>query len=201
MIYLVRHGQTAFNAEGRFQGNADSPLTALGFAQAEEMGKLLGGLVAGLAVTLWSSPLGRARRTAEIIGARLGLREPIRFDPRLREVSFGCWDGLTDLDIEEQHPGLRDGSTRYDWFFRSPDGESVEAVEQRMRSWLEETAAIPGCHIAVSHGLAGRLLRGVYLGLDRAVALELDIPQDAVFRLEGGVCDRMMVGATYARRG
>ncbi len=192
MIYLARHGQTVFNAEGRFQGCADSPLTALGVAQAGRIGELLAMLVQGApAVTLWSSPLGRARQTAEIVRERLALTAPVRFEERLREVSLGCWEGLTDVDIECLHPGLRDGSGYYDWFFLSPDGESAVAVEDRMRSWLLEVESQPGCHIAISHGLAGRLLRGVYSGLARGSALELDIPQDAVFRLDKGSCERM----------
>lgn len=192
MIYLVRHGQTEFNVEGRFQGCADSPLTELGFTQAARMGDLLATIVAGApAVTVWSSPLGRARQSAEIIHDRLGLTAPIQFDQRLREVGLGCWEGRTNPEIEELHPGLRAGAGYYDWFFLSPDGESAAAVETRMRSWLDEVEARPGVHIAISHGLAGRLLRGVYADLSRHAALELDIPQDAIFRLHKGKYERI----------
>ena len=183
MIYLARHGQTAFNAEGRFQGRANSRLTPLGVAQAGRIGQLLRTLTAPCTpITLWSSPLGRAAQTAEIVQQHLPDAPSIRYDPRLQEVSLGCWEGLTHPEIEALHPGLRDGAGYYDWFFLSPDGESLASVEARMRDWLAEVALEPGCHIAISHGLAGRLLRGVYTGLNRDDALELDIPQDAIFR-------------------
>lgn len=192
MIYLARHGQTAFNAEGRFQGCANSPLTPLGVAQAGRIGELLRTLTMPCTpVTLWSSPLGRAAQTAAIVQQHLPGAPAIRYDQRLQEVGLGRWEGLTHAEIETLHPGLRDGAGYFDWFFLSPDGESVLSVEARMRSWLADAASRPGCHIAISHGLAGRLLRGVYTGLDRDAALELDIPQDAVFQLKSGTIERI----------
>ena len=88
MIYLIRHGQTVHNAEGRFQGGLDSPLTELGRAQARAVGKTLAGLV-GPETPIVSSPLGRARQTAEIVRATVGLTAPIQLDARLAEITVG----------------------------------------------------------------------------------------------------------------
>lgn len=187
MIILVRHGQTVFNQSGRYQGACDSPLTGLGVQQARNVGSAVRSLVTGTA-SLWSSPLGRAVTTAKIVKEAVGLSCDPQVDERLREVSLGHWDGLTDEEIEQVSLGARDGSTRFDWFFRSPDGESFEQAKQRLRHWLLEVDGHGECHIAVSHGLSGRIIRGLYLGLPRDKMLRLDVPQDGVFLLADGRC-------------
>ena len=190
MIILARHGRTEFNEEGRYQGSCDSALTALGLEQARRLGVLIGTL-APAEVMLWSSPLGWAEHTARIIKDIAGLDGEIVLDERLREVSLGSWDGLTDEDIESTSPGACDGATRFDWFFRAPDGERYDLVETRLSSWLAQVRQQPGFHVAVSHGLSGRILRGVYTAMPRHEALRLDVPHDAVFRLHGGKCERI----------
>jgi broad specificity phosphatase PhoE len=187
MIILARHGRTVFNEAGRYQGGLDSDLTPHGIEQARQVGRIVGTLVQG-DVTLWSSPLGRAISTARIINDVADLRCGLRLDERLREVSVGSWDGLTDEEIEAVSPGACDGATHFDWFFRSPDGERFDEADERIRIWLAEVASLPECHVVVSHGLSGRILRGAYEGLDRPDTLRLDVPQDAVFVLQGGSC-------------
>jgi probable phosphoglycerate mutase len=186
MIYLIRHGRTEFNVEGRFQGHCDSPLTPLGLEQAAANGARIKSLIGDPSGwRLETSPLGRALHTAQIIANVAGLAAPIP-DDRLREVSLGSWDGLTDEDIALAYPDAAKGATRYDIFFRSPDGERFEALRARLQSWLDEALDDGRPRIAVSHGVAGRVLRGLYAGLDREVMLKLPTPQDAVFRLADG---------------
>jgi probable phosphoglycerate mutase len=180
-IYLLRHGETEWNAEHRFQGKLDSPLTELGKAQAEQCGRKLAATV-GKVDAMVTSPLGRARQTAAIVHA-CGAWPAIRPEGRLAEVSLGCWDGLMHIDIDAGWPGSRDGATRYDWYFRSPDGESLASATARVRDWLGE---LDGTVVAVSHGLLGRIIRGVYLGLPEAEALSLPVPQDVIWRLADG---------------
>lgn len=192
MIYLVRHGETFFNVEGRYQGASDSPLTSRGVDEAHRVGAVLKSLLGERdTVTMWSSPLGRALQTAEIIHRELHLNKNIVIDARLREVSLGSWDGLTAVDVEHLYPGACDGTTSFDWYFRAPDGESANEVEERLTSWLAELASFKGCHVVISHGLVGRLLRGLYASLPRSEALMLDIPQDSVFRLHAGTVERI----------
>ncbi len=188
-IYLIRHGETEWNAQGRFQGKLDSALTETGIKQAEAIGRRLARLDLSFDAFV-SSPLGRARQTASII-AGLAHLPAVQCDDRLAEVSLGSWDGLTPIDIDAQWPGLLDGSTPFDWFFRSPDGESYDAVFQRARCWLDERQ---GVTIAVSHGLIGRVIRGAYCGLSRTEALSLPVPQDVIWKLSSGRIAPVCVG-------
>jgi broad specificity phosphatase PhoE len=188
MIYLARHGQTEFNRDGRLQGHVDSPLTALGVDQAQRVGELLKSLIGDpVGWSIVASPLGRAARTARIIGGVLGLSD-VAHDDRLREVGMGSWDGLTIEDVAMVSPGVGKGASRYTFFFDSPDGETYEAMAARLRSWLDEALGDGRPRIVVSHGVAGRVLRGLYANLNWEDALRLPAPQDAIFRLsEGGI--------------
>jgi broad specificity phosphatase PhoE len=180
-IYLIRHGETEWNVQGRFQGRLDSVLTNTGVKQAEAIGRRLAGLDLSFDAFI-TSPLGRTRQTAAII-AGLARLPAVQWDDRLAEVSLGSWDGLTDIDIDAQWSVLLDGSTQFDWFFRSPDGESYDAVFQRAECWLRERQ---GVTVAVSHGLISRLIRGAYSGLPKTEALSLPVPQDVIWRLSNG---------------
>lgn len=117
--YLVRHGQTVWNAQHRLQGRQDSPLTPDGIRQACTMAEVLQGR--GI-TTVCSSPLGRALRTAVIIADGIGA-ELVEI-PELIEVDQGAMTGLTWAEIDEQFPGARAerAENRYGWAF--PGGES-----------------------------------------------------------------------------
>lgn len=189
-ILLLRHGETAWNLERRYQGR-DSPLTERGAAQARAIGRLLAGLPAAVAAPIVASPQGRARRTAEIIREELGSAGAVRVDERLRELTLGSWDGLTYAEIEERSPGIFD-EDRPEWCFRAPDGESYDAFAARLGEWLDErNDAAP--IIVVAHGLVSRVLRGLYAGLPRAAALTLPVPQDRIYRLSNGAIEQLAI--------
>ena len=190
MIYLVRHGQTEFNLARRYQGALDSPLTRLGQSQAARIGRRLAAL-APAETPIIASPLGRAWTSAQIIREASGFTGPFAADERIREISLGDWDGMTDEDIEFVYPNQRDGTTRWNWHFIAPKGERHDGFSARLADWLAEALAGPLPLICVSHGLAGRVLRGLYAGLDPDEALRLDVPQDAVFKLDGGTIERI----------
>ena len=189
MIYLCRHGQTFHNREGRLQGRTESDLTPLGVLQAKAMGALLHDLVRRDPPAPWrlvASPLRRARATAEAIGERLGLE--VGFDERLVEIDVGEWSGRLREEVHGENPHLVGDDA---WGFQAPGGETYEAMMARLMSWLDEQAVEPERRlIVVSHGVAGRLLRGAYAGLAREETLRLDIPQDAIYRLASGQIDR-----------
>ena len=191
MIYLLRHGQTAFNAEGRYQGQINSDLTARGVAQAQGVAGLLARIVDPQRAVILSSPLKRAADTAAIVGRALGL--PVATDARLTEVSMGAWEGLTAEQIDAGWPGARAGFVRNGWFFGAPGGERYDQIAARIGALLAEVAQHPRpVRILVSHAIAGRVLRGVFAGLAPERAFRLEIPQDAVFRLHGaGRIDRI----------
>lgn len=189
MIVLLRHGETFWNREGRIQGHMESDLTPLGERQAAAMARLAADLVRGDGQAGWrlvASPIGRAQRTAGMVAAATGL--PIETDARLAEISCGAWEGKLRADIAHLHPETF--ATR-EWFFGAPGGETFEDVAARAADWLASLPPEPGRRvIAVSHGVWGRLARGVYAGLDRQSTLNQDVPQDAVYRLMDGRIDR-----------
>ena len=189
MIYLVRHGQTQFNSERRIQGHVDSPLTELGLRQAHAVGRLLRDLIREPeGWRLVSSPLGRARSTADLISAKLG-GLPVELDERLKEMSWGPHDGRLRAELEAEHP---ETFGRTGWAFDAGSGESYEAVSARVGAWLADLPPEPERRIiAVSHGVSGRVLRGLYAGLDRDRSAQQDVPQDAVFLLHNGGVGRI----------
>jgi broad specificity phosphatase PhoE len=186
MIYLVRHGQTEFNQEKRFQGRLDSPLTANGMAQAHAVGHRLRALVApGIGWVIETSPQGHALHTAQIVRAVMGIAADPVIDDRLREVSLGSWDGLCRDEIELKWPGAMLASSRQSWAERCPDGESVQQAIDRCTAWLASQREGRRC-IVVSHGITGSIIRGVYAGLSVAEMLRLPVPQDSFFELSHG---------------
>jgi broad specificity phosphatase PhoE len=191
VILLVRHGETEWNLARRYQGWGDSPLTPRGIAQAEAIGRRLRGLLEAAGAPVRASPLGRARRTAELIQAARGDPAPIAFDDRLREISIGDWDGLAHDAIAEREPGLFERYPVGEWYFNCPGGETYEAFAGRIGAWLYENR--DQTVIAVAHGVVTRVLRGLYAGLPRAEALTLPVPQDVIWRLDGGRVEEIAV--------
>lgn len=183
MLYLIRHGETEYNVQGRLQGSLDSPLTSQGIRQARAIGRSLRKLIEGpKAWTIESSPLMRALTTARIIGDELGLTSPIVVEDRLREVSLGSWEGLTVEEIDERWPEAEiKKSIRRAWARHCLNGEAYETSSARLAGWLSEKAA--GDRIVVTHGIAGSILRGLFAGLPRDQLLGLPVQQNMFFEL------------------
>jgi probable phosphoglycerate mutase len=181
-IYLLRHGETEWNKEGRLQGRGNSPLTTLGRRQAEELGKLLARTLDGVQLPLQVSPLGRARETAAIIREFLPGPEPV-IEPRIQEMTLGEWEGMMRTDVNERWNGIVGADKNAEWWFHAPRGETYDAFKKRVDSWLSEQKDPV---IAVSHGITTRLIRGAYLGLSRAESLALPVPHGVIWRLAEG---------------
>jgi broad specificity phosphatase PhoE len=183
-IYYIRHGQTAWNAEGRFQGTQDIPLNDLGRAQAAHAGGILKHLMArnGHApgdFGFVSSPLGRARVTMEYVRTGLGLPpDDYALDDRLREVAFGHWEGFTLAQQEAAHPDVFAARQLDKWHLPPPGGESYATVQLRMREWVD---SLRGDTVAVAHGGSGRALM-VALGVTTVAAVaDLFVEQGTVY--------------------
>jgi len=183
-IYLFRHGETEFNLQGRYQGELDSPLTEAGIQQVQQNARMLKSIISNPQDwKIVSSPLGRAMQSAEIICETIGYDvQNVQQDKRLAEVAVGQWAGLTTSEIESTWPKRFHKEAIYSWYFHAPNGETYEAVTSRISDWLEEIQCEPKV-IAISHGLTGRILRGLYAGLGREDALKLAVSQDMFFKL------------------
>jgi len=175
-VLLVRHGQSTWNADARWQGQADPPLSALGEQQALDAAQHVDGIDA-----LWSSDLERARRTAELIGNHLGLG--VRVDARLRERHAGEWQGRTRDEIEEEWPGYLASGRRPQGF--EPDGALLDRVVAALTELRREH---PGDSVlVVTHG-----------GIVRTLERHLD---DEVGGLLPNLGGRWIVSADGVRRG
>lgn len=146
-LLLLRHGQSTWNAEGRWQGWADPPLSPTGEAQAVAAADRLAGL--GLTGVV-SSDLLRARQTAAIVAERLDI-EVLAVEPGLRERDIGDWSGLTTTEIEQGWPGAL-GAWRAGALERPPNGEAFEEIAARVMGVLERLADGDGSLLVVTHG-------------------------------------------------
>lgn len=141
-LLLVRHGQSEWNADGRWQGQADPPLTDLGRAQARHAARALGAVDAVVA-----SDLQRAAETAAILSAELGIG-PVVHDPRLRERDAGAWSGLTRDEIEEGWPGYLEDRRRPEGW--EPDDHLLERAVAALVAVHELIGG--GDALVVTHG-------------------------------------------------
>jgi broad specificity phosphatase PhoE len=161
-LLLLRHGRTAYNATGRFQGQLDVPLDATGEAQAEKAAAVLAELHPSRVI---ASDLQRAARTGELVAEACGLE--LATSPALREINLGGWQGLTGSEAYEQFPDEWDAWQRGEQIRRG-DGETYPEVAQRALAVLGPALAeLPGdgTLIAVTHGGTARAILGAVLEL------------------------------------
>lgn len=187
LIYLIRHGQTDWNAENRLLGQADTDLNATGRAQALQNGRRLGELVTQpAAFDFVASPMRRTRQTMELLRQEMGL-EPAayRTDPTLVEVHFGDWQGHTFAELEAIDPGCFARREADKWGF-TPPGEGAESyatLAGRVQAWLE---AVKRDTVCVTHG---GVLRAIFVltgALEENEASMLTVPQDRILMLQDG---------------
>ncbi len=162
-ILLARHGETPWNAEGRYQGQIDIPLSPIGEAQAQALGERLKAVDITRAV---ASPLSRAQRTAQLaLGARADM---LLTEPELQEIAHGEWEGLLASEINEKDPSrLRAWREEPDTVLM-PGGESLRLVLDR--SWRGLARAAEGLGeddtlLVVAHDAVNRVILCRILGL------------------------------------
>ncbi len=180
-VYLVRHGETVWNAERRIQGQSDSPLTEKGEQQAHQVGER----VKRFGIThVIASDLGRTRRTAEIIADACGCT--VTLDPRLRELNMGVLekrplDGLTEEE-ERWRSTLVDGTENG----RIPQGESMAEMAARMHDALSACLSLPAGSrpLLVSHGMALGGLISTILGLPAHAERRLRLRNCSISRVD-----------------
>ena len=187
LIWFCRHGETAWNAEGRVQGQFDTDLNETGRAQADGNGLKLRELTGNPgSFDFIASPLKRTRETMRRIRTGMGLPpEDYLLDDRLMEVHFGDWQGFTLAEIGLVHPELLEARHRNKWNFIPPgeDAENYDMLARRFSGWLA-TVEVPT--VCVTHGGIVRSLYYLIQRLDSETASRLSVPQDQVLRLENG---------------
>jgi probable phosphoglycerate mutase len=188
-LYYIRHGETEWNASGRFQGWQDIPLNDKGRAQARQAGAILRDLLAReqrehASLPFFASPLGRARETMELLRISLGApREGYALEERLRELGFGRWEGMTLAEMAADDPAIFAARNADKWGVASPEGESYAGLEARVGNWLESLAQ--DAAVVVAHGGTMRALM-VARGVESAAeAAERYIEQGVVYVFEG----------------
>jgi broad specificity phosphatase PhoE len=159
-LLLVRHGETDWNRDGRWQGHSDTHLNAAGREQARHVGAELGDVD-----VVYSSDLARARETAEIIARELGLE--VHRDPRLRERSFGGWEGLTADEIEREFAGAH-ARWRAGEGPGADDAEPFDVFAARVGAFLDDALERHPDEtvLVVAHGGSIRVIHALAAGLD-----------------------------------
>jgi probable phosphoglycerate mutase len=212
-LLLVRHGETHWNREGRFQGQLDIPLNATGQAQSQKTVDLLKGLAID---KVFTSPLQRPRATAQALAEQKGL--PLTVIPDLQEISHGTWEGKLQSEVEVEYPGLLAQWTQHPETVQMPEGENLQDIWLRTtRAWqailqqAEGTTSLVVAHDAINKAL---LCQWVGLGAEaiwrfkqgNGAVTVLDYPEGitgpAVLRtvnytahLDGGIFDCTAAGA------
>ena len=153
IFYFVRHGESTWNVERRFQGQLDPPLSELGVLQAQSLARRLAQESRPAAIV--SSPLQRARNTAEIIGERCNI--PVGLDQRLIEICHGPWQGELETDVARRWPALYKQWHEMPDVARFPEGESLSDVERRFLSFIEDAFVMPSPLLICTHDVLVRL--------------------------------------------
>ena len=177
--YLVRHGETEWNAAARMQGQWDSPLTTRGREHARMTARLLSRLGVD---AMFASPLGRVRETIEILSKTVPL--PVTFDDRLKEWSAGLWSGELWADLCHKWPAEWTAWEADRYHYRSPGGENFVDLSSRAQGFLARASAASAERIAiVAHGFMNRALAGVLLNLPPADILRIRQGNDTLIRI------------------
>ncbi|MDB5507417.1 MAG: hypothetical protein JWR75_2055 [Devosia sp.] len=188
-LWFIRHGQTDWNAEGRYQGSRDIPLNDVGRAQADLNGALLRRLIERSGrkpgdFNWYVSPLGRTRETMERV--RNSFTDPlpeVAIEPRLVEISFGKYEGLLHTELATglmPIAGERDAAF---WMFRPDEGESYEDLATRIISFAGD---LKGPSVIVSHGGVLRVFRRLIEDFAPERAVNWFPPQDSVVHFADG---------------
>lgn len=188
-FFLIRHGETDWNREGRLQGQRDVLLNGRGRDQAAAAGRTLRDLLVSHGLSpenlhFVSSPLRRASETMERLRGAMGLA-PARYalDGRLCEIAFGAWEGMTWPEVKHADARRYRERKSAKWTFVPPGGESYADVALRLRPWL---AGLGEDSVVVAHGGVARAILTETAGLPTGRAADVEIVQGRVLSISGG---------------
>ena len=189
-FFIMRHGETVYNAARRLQSNhIHTPLTRLGCEQATQMGVVLRNeLGERPAVALHVSETGRALQTAALIAEELGIDWVAASRTHdLKEIDMGSWCERSYSDVEAEHGPI----VIADHLLRpAPDGEDYPAIAARLNSWIARTGNDGRDHVVVMHGISSRVLRGIMAGYpdhpDHGVPIAPSLVQGSIALIKDG---------------
>ena len=187
-LYFIRHGQTDWNAQYRFQGQRDIPLNEKGRGEASRNGRRLAELVSDPSdLALYCSPLTRTRQTLDGVLQAAGWQQSdwaksVIFDQRLVEITFGDWEGHTKQEIKEKDPENYKLRAKDKWFTCPPNGESYAQLSKRVQPWLD---GLTGPTLVVAHGGILRILRQILENVPVSEAPLIEVPQDKIYVWSG----------------
>lgn len=183
-ILFLRHGETSWNRQARLQGQREVNLNELGRRQAARNGRVLASLIEPGKWRFTASPLARARDTMEVILAALGRpADAFITDERLRELTYGEWEGRTLADIAAGDAAAVQARHARKWSFLPPGGESYQMLSERVAGWAAELDAPT---LVVAHGGVMRVLLHLVAGLAPERAAHMPARQDRVLLLRPG---------------
>ncbi len=192
-FFIARHGETVFNAAGRMQGDAPhTPLTRLGFEQADRIGRVLRTRLGPVPhLELWASPSGRTVQTLAIVVEHLELDWfGARTDKRLAEMDMGAWGGRYYHDIFAEVGQFVDPRSGF-FTLQPPGGEWYDDIAARLQAWLDDQGSVAGDRLVIMHGISSRVLRGLLGGApqhpDCRAPIAEALPQGSVVCIENGV--------------
>jgi len=187
-LLLVRHGETVWNADAVYRGRSEIPLSETGKRQAHLTGRSL----AGEGVTaLMSSPLVRARETAEAIAEATGVA--VEIDNDLTDLDCGEWEGLTDAQVKERYPDVRRVWLATPHLVRLPGGETLDEVSARVVPVLERVLSAPGTVVFVSHRVVHKVAICALLGLDNSHFWDVRLDVAGITEFECSSTRRVLV--------
>jgi broad specificity phosphatase PhoE len=180
-LVLIRHGETDWNVEGRYQGQADPPLNDKGIAQSMELAEHLEKFELDL---LYTSPLKRSAQTAQIAADRLKI--PLFIERRLMEIHQGDWQTRLRAEINELYPDLFRRWESEPWEVSPPNGETLYQVQERVVAAVEEIRAKhPQDRVGlVTHRIPIALIKVQYQGLDREIVRTMHLPNIYIEQVE-----------------
>ena len=184
MILICRHGETQWNTQKRKQGRKDSPLTLKGINQGIALAQELKNKFYSKDMDIISSPLFRTRQYASIISDIMDVSySKINFDERLKEHSFGLWEGLNEIEIEKKFPGMVAAREANWWSYKVPEGESYELLEARLLPFVEDLDSSKD-YIFIAHEMVSKVLRKILLGLSESECLALKHHHNVIMNID-----------------
>jgi len=185
-LILVRHGESEWNRVGRIQGQLNSPLTDFGISQAIAIRDYLSRIFFNNELKIYTSPLERAIKTAEIISQGISVtRREIIIEERLNDFNLGEISGIFGWDkVAEVFPKQAKLRLQDPMLFHPLGGESGEEFDARIRTLMNDMMNDGKTKILVSHGIVNKFIRGIFKNLSGKEIIDLGESQNTIYRLE-----------------